>query len=480
MIHDLKPYPAYKDSGVPWLGKVPEHWIELRIKNLFREKDERSGDGNGVLLSLTRARGIIPQTEASNRIASAEDLSKYKVCRPSDLIMNRMQAWSGMFAVSSYNGLVSPDYSVFAAIGKLDVKYFEHLFKTPILVEQFAQRSKGIGSGFNRLYTPDFGAVSLVIPPLFEQSAIVRYLDHFDQRIRHYIRAKKKLIKLLEEQKQAIIQQAVTCGLDPNVKLKSSGVEWLGDVPKHWEVLRLKSLVTEAVAGPYGSSLTKAMYTQQGYRVYGQQQVIPDDFTIGDYYISAEQFSQMQRYRVFTGDVLVSVMGTVGRVAVVPKNAEPGIINPRLVRYRPDITRVKPRYLQLAMQGPTSQVQLREAAKGTTMEGLNMQILGKLVLAIPPLSEQDAILNEWHTKSEVLVYAENSIRSEISLLREYRTRLIADVVTGKLDVREAAASLPDKSDEMEIEDDFEEETIEESLEEVVTEEMVEGEARVSN
>ncbi|HEN47287.1 MAG TPA: restriction endonuclease subunit S, partial [Mizugakiibacter sp.] len=117
--------------------------------------------------------------------------------------MNRMQAWSGMFALSTYTGVVSPDYSVFGAISDVKGKFFEHLFKTPVFVDQFAQQSKGIGSGFNRLYTPDFGAVPAVIPPLPEQAAIVRFLDYVDRRIRRYIRAKQKLIKLLEEQKQA-------------------------------------------------------------------------------------------------------------------------------------------------------------------------------------------------------------------------------------------------------------------------------------
>src|SRR5690606_2446729 len=98
MITELNPYPAYKDSGVPWLRAVPEHWTVQRIKTLFREKDERSGDGDGLLLSLTRARGLVPQSEASKRLASAADLSKYRLCRPGELVMNRMQAWSGMFA----------------------------------------------------------------------------------------------------------------------------------------------------------------------------------------------------------------------------------------------------------------------------------------------------------------------------------------------------------------------------------------------
>ena len=240
MIADLKPYSAMKDSGVLWLGNVPEHWEVRRIKTLFREEDERNGTSDSVLLSLTRARGIVPQAEASSRIASTEDLSKYKVCRTGDLVMNRMQAWSGMFALSTYEGVVSPDYSVFGPIANIEVKFFEHLFKTPVFVDQFAQRSKGIGSGFNRLYTPDFGAVAAVVPPLPEQAAIVRFLDHVDRRIRRYIRAKQKLIKLLEEQKQAIIHRAVTRGLDLNVRLKPSGVEWLGDVPAHWEIRRIK------------------------------------------------------------------------------------------------------------------------------------------------------------------------------------------------------------------------------------------------
>jgi type I restriction enzyme S subunit len=194
-IRALKPYPAYKDSGVPWLGQVPEHWEVRRIKTLFRETDERNCNGGGRLLSLTRSRGIVPQAEASNRIASVEDLSNYKVCRAGDLIMNRMQAWSGMFAVSSIDGVISPDYSVFQPKAAVDVHYFEALFKTPVLVGEFAKRSKGVGSGFNRLYTPDFGAVPIASPPVPEQTAIVRFLDYMDRRVRRVIRARQKQIK---------------------------------------------------------------------------------------------------------------------------------------------------------------------------------------------------------------------------------------------------------------------------------------------
>jgi type I restriction enzyme S subunit len=289
-----------------------------------------------------------------------------------------------------------------------------------------------------------------------EQAAIVRFLDYADRLILRYIRARKKLVALLNEQKQAIINQAVTRGIDSNAKLKPSGVEWLGNIPEHWKIERLKSLVTDAVAGPYGSSLTKSMYVNYGYRVYGQQQVIPDNFKIGDYYITPEKFAEMKRYRVFPQDVLVSVMGTVGRVAVVPDDAEPGIINPRLVRYRPDFRRIQARYLQLVLQGPTSRAQFAESSKGTTMEGLNMQILGKTLVLVPPWHEQQQILNVIALESEMLVSATASTEREIKLLQEYRARLIADVVTGKLDVHEAAAHLPDKAEELETADESEE------------------------
>ena len=139
-------------------------------------------------------------------------------------------------------GLVSPDYTVFRPKENHYARYLEHLLKTPYMVAQFVQRSKGIGSGFNRLYTEDFGDCIAPVPPPDEQAAIVRCLDHADELINRYMSAKERLIALLEEQRQAVIHRAIARGLDPDVKLKDSGVEWLGEVPEHWEVRRIKSL----------------------------------------------------------------------------------------------------------------------------------------------------------------------------------------------------------------------------------------------
>ncbi len=453
MIDGLRPYPVMKDSGVPWLGEVPEHWAVRRIKTLFREKDERSGDGSGVLLSMTRAKGIIPQSEVSSRLASALDLSNYKVCRPGDLIMNRMQAWSGMFALSSYDGLVSPDYSVFVTTAPVEVSYFERLFRSPSAVSEFAKASKGIGSGFNRLYTPDFGAVVVTCPPLPEQAAIVRFLAHADRLIGRYIGAKQKLIKLLVEQRQAIIHRAVTRGLDPHARLKASGLDWLGDVPEHWEVRRLKSIVHRIDQGisPQADNLLadgdtwgvlKSGCVNHGVFRQTEHKRLPDhvDFDRG--------------LAIEDGDVLVSrasgsphLVGSVGRVAGLTHKL---ILSDKT--FRPVFSdRVLPDFMVLAMNSRYYRQQVEQAISGAEGLANNLPLtsLRAFTFGIPPLNEQREIVRHLQESLEIAQAAAVRAEHEIALLREYRTRLIADVVTGKLDVREAAADLPGESHEPE-------------------------------
>ncbi|MBU2028103.1 MAG: restriction endonuclease subunit S [Proteobacteria bacterium] len=420
MIHDLKPYPVMKDSGVPWLGEVPAHWEVRRIKTLFREQDERNGNGSGILLSLTRVKGIVPQAEASNRIASTEDLSKYKICRPGDLVMNRMQAWSGMFALSTYEGVISPDYSIFCAIDRSDVKFFEHLFKTPIVVAQFAERSKGIGSGFNRLYTPDFGAVPVVVPPLPEQAAIVRFLDYMDRRLRRYIRAKQKLIKLMEEQKQAIIHRAVTRGLDPNVRLKPSGVEWLGEVPEHWEVRRLKTLCSMRS----GDGITAmSIETAGDYPVYGGNGM--RGYTSN--YTHDGDFALIGRQGALCGNVHLAHGRFWASEHAVVASLRPG----HVLDWFGSILMV---------------MNLNQYSIAAAQPGLAVERVRNLLLPVPPAPEQALIAKHIEHETTDITQAVNRTNREIALFREYRTRLIADVVTGKLDVREAAARLPEEAE----------------------------------
>ena len=430
---DLKPYPQYKPSGVEWLGDVPAHWEVRRIKTLFREKDERSGDGPGELLSLTRSHGLIPYTEASNRIASIEDLSNYKVCRPGTLVMNRMQAWSGMFAVPSQEGLISPDYSVFELVSESEVKYFEHLFKTSLLVGQFAQRSKGIGSGFNRLYTADFGSIPTFVPPLAEQTAIVRYLDQADERIRRYVSSRERLIELLEEYRQAVIHDAVTHGLDSDVRLKPSGVEWLGDVPAHWEVRRVKQ-VSRILRGKFTHRPRNDPSLYNGpYPFIQTGDVARAKKTITEYSQTLNE-QGLAVSKIFpTGTLVMTIAANIGDVAILDFEA---CFPDSVVGFVPhqNVDRDYLYYLFRAMKAEF----LRETPVNT-QGNLNVERIGARHIALPSISEQTAIVAYLDKATADIDASIDRARREIELLSEYRTRLIADVVTGKVDVREAVA-----------------------------------------
>ena len=184
----------------------------------------------------------------TDKMHSAKTLVGYKQYRACQIVINRMQASSGMFGAGPLDELVSPDYAVFDVLGEHAVKLVLARLKAPDLVAQFALESKGIGSGFNRLYTVRFGAIKASFPPPIEQAAIVRFLDWANGRLDRAIRAKRRVISLLVEQKQATIHRAVTRGINPAVPLKSSGIPWLGDIPAHWEVRRIRARYRKSAA----------------------------------------------------------------------------------------------------------------------------------------------------------------------------------------------------------------------------------------
>ena len=431
-----------KLTGQGWLELIPAHWQVRRIKTLFHEVDERNGGGIGELLSLTRAHGLIPQVEASNRIASVSDLSNYKVCRPGNLVMNRMQAWSGMFAVPSTTGLVSPDYCVFETIEECEVRYFEHLFKTRLLVGQFARMSKGIGSGFNRLYTPDFGSISVVCPPLTEQTAIVRYLDAADEHINCAISAKERLIELLTEQRQATIHSAVTRGLDPNVPLKDSGVEWLGDVPEYWQVASLRHRYAQSL----GKMLDSKRYTGIHSLPYIRNiDVQWDCISVENLPVIDISPDEYDRYTLQFGDLLVCEGGEVGRCAIWMDELPLCGFQKALHRLRPLNRQLDvPRFMYFVLNA-AAHSRAFDDGQLSTISHLTGEKLRAHRFPFPPHGEQAAIACYLDKATADIDTDIDKAQRQIVLLREYRTRLIADVVTGQVDVRGAVgdeAELP--------------------------------------
>ena len=469
MIHNLKPYPAYKDSGVPWLGEIPNTWSVLRGKNIFNVIDVRSETGDEELLTVSSSDGVVPRSQKNVTMFKAESYIGHKLCCPGDLVVNSLWAWMQGLGFTKHYGLVSSAYSVYRPKSEFReyADYFHNLLRSAAYKWELQTRSKGVWLSRLQLSDLAFLDMPIIVPPKDEQSSIVRYLDYIDRRIRRYIRSKQKLIKLLEEQKQAIIHQAVTRGLDPNVKLKPSGVEWLGDVPEHWEIISLGAASELIQTGPFGSQLHSHEYIEGGVPVINpshmQSGCIVPDMSIS---ISQSKADSLQRHKLQLGDIIAARRGELGRCALVTVIEEDWICGTGSLQIRCKKSIFDPEYLLQLFSSQGIRDSLSISSIGATMDNLNSGMVSRLRLPLPFLDEQRRIIELINVENKKSSLAVSAIKREISLLREYRTRLISDVVTGKLDVREAAASLPEETNETEALDEEltdEEDTAEEEF-----------------
>ena len=445
-MDDLKPYPAMRDSGVHWLGEIPEHWEVRRGKTLFRCVDVRSSTGEEELLTVSSSRGVVPRRTAAVTMFKAESYVGHKLCWPGDLVINSLWAWARGLGVSQHHGIVSTAYGVYRPQPKalIDAQYIHELVRSEPFHWELQVRSKGVWTSRLQLTDESFLGAPFPIPPLSEQTAIVRFLDHMDRRIGRAIRAKQKLITLLNEQKQAIIHQAVTRGLDPNVRLKPSGVAWLADVPEHWEVLPLKRRWTVTDC----KHLT-VPFVEEGFPLASVREVQSFDLcldnakrTTVDWY---EKLIQGDR-APSQGDLIYCRNVSVGAAAVV-STCERFAMGQDVCLIRSK--EQSQRYLNYFLRSPPMRRQLALLLVGSTFDRINVADIKALIIAIPPGSEQHAIVRNLDAELQKFDRGIGDALREISFLREYRTRLIADVVTGKLDVRQAAARLPEEAEEPE-------------------------------
>ncbi len=448
MIDDLKPYPAMKDSGVPWLGEVPEHWGIQRGKWLFRTKKEINSDlRNANVLSLT-LRGVVNNDPDAPEGLVPKDYGTYQLFSKGDLVFKLIDLENlrtSRVGLVNEDGIMSPAYIRLIQAHGGQQRYFHHQYFDLYQRGVFNQLGAGVRS---TLSAANLMEIPVATPPPAEQAAIVRFLDYMDRRIRRYIRAKQKLIKLLEEQKQAIIHRAVTRGLDPNVRLKPSGVEWLGDVPEHWEVLPLCAIARPRKQANVPHRELLSVYLGRG--------VIP--FTAVTQKRTNPTSEDLSKYQtVEPGDfVLNNQQAWRGSVGV---SRYQGIVSPAYLVLALD-GRLLVEFADWLLPGRAMVTQYLVSSKGvgSIQRNLYWPHLRRVAVPLPPLFEQEAIARLLDSATASLTTMTERTRCEIDLLREYRTRLMADVVTGKLDVREAAARLPEETDAPEPPDEVEDDT----------------------
>jgi type I restriction enzyme S subunit len=468
MITDLKPHSATKDSGVPWLGEVPEHWVVRRLRNVADmrvsnvDKHTRDDELTVRLCNYidvykhNRIRLHIPFMRAT---ASADEIERFRLKTGDVLITKDSEVWTDIgvpaLVEETADDLIC-GYHLALLRPLRDRLRGEYLFRalqSTAVAYQFHVEANGVTR--YGLSHAAIKSIWLPLPPFPEQGAIVRFLDHVDRRIRRYMRAKQKLIKLLEEQKQAIIHRAVSRSLDPNVRLKPSGVEWLGDVPEHWEVVALKRVCSLFRDGTH----LPPPRVSTGVPLLSVRNIIEDEFKRrdDDSMISEPDYDQLCRSFVpRTNDVLLAIVGaTLGKVAVIPP-MERFHIQRSLAIFRAKPEKLSHKFLAAYLRAPAFQRALWTTVAFSAQPGIYLGTLSNFAVLLPPVEEQDRIVAKL---AEALRGLDSSIRmtrKEIDYLREYRTRLIADVVTGKVDVREAAARLPEEIEDSETVDEIDE------------------------
>jgi type I restriction enzyme S subunit len=485
MIDGLKPYPEYKDSGVSWVGEVPAHWESQKLRQVLIKKTERNRP-ELPLLSVVRDKGIILRDVSNreeNRNYIPDDLSNYQVVRAGQFAINKMKAWQGSYGVSPFDGIVSPAYFVFDLF-EIGGPFFHVAVRSNAYVPFFMQASDGVRIGQWDLSHTRMREIPIYIPSLPEQTAIVRFLNWAERRIRGVIQARKKRIKLMEEYKRTLIHRAITGQIDartgqPYQAYKPSGVEWLGDVPKNWEVQRLRDSINCCVNGVWG---------QEPDEIHNVACIRVADFdyaglTVGarNPTIRAVLPSQRNNRVLAVGDLLIEKSGGGDQQPVG-----------RVVRFRGDgdavcsnfIARMAPSdgfdggylvYLHAALY--SIGLNERSIKQTTGIQNLDSRsYLGEAV-AFPPLPEQTAIVEYLDQATAKLDSAIANDRRNVDLLNEFRTRLVADMITGKLDVREAVAELPEEAPDVEVEEPIEEGIVE--AEETVGEDDVEAMGEVA-
>ena len=466
MISGLKPYAEMKGSGVEWLGAVPAHWDARRLKALLTERGQK-GFPDEPLLTATQSKGVVRKDQYENRtVLAMKDLHLLKLVCVGDFVIS-LRSFQGGIEFARERGIISPAYTVLYSKQPQTHAYLAWLFKSAPFIQGLSLFVTGIRQGQNIDYEK-LSRTKVPLPPADEQTAIVRFLDHADRRIRRAIAAKQKLIRLLEEQKRAIIHHAVTRGLDPDVRLKPSGIEWLGDVPEHWEVNQVRS-IAQVVRGssprPAGSPLYfhgDAMpWITVGEVTRARGKYVTETSTCLT--AAGAEHSRLIEPGTF---LLTNSGATLG----IPKiSGIQGCINDGVAALLKVRSRVRKEFLLYYFT--TQTVHLKAWVDLGAQPNLNTQIIGGWPVPIPTIEEQVEIVSHIERGTESLAELAEKARSEILAFREYRTRLIADVVTGKFDVRGASAGLPAMIEPEDCEFDADAENEVESMEEVAAEDQ---------
>ena len=465
MTTNLKPYHDLKDSDLEWMVRIPRHWNTGTIKSLARQGYKTFSDGDwiespyitsdGIRLVQTGNIGVGVYREKGFRYISDETFLQLNCTEvyPGDVLICRLGDPVARACIAPNLGrrmVTAVDVCILKPRKTVHSKFLVYAMSSQSYLGWVGSLVRG--STRDRVSRSMLGAFSLPLPPLPEQAAIVRYLDHARRRIQGYIRAKHRLLSLLGEQKRAIIHQAITGQIDVRTGqhysvYKPSGVEWLPDVPEHWEIVQLRRVTLERCDGPFGSGLKSSHYTVDGIRVVRLQNIGDGEFRDADAaFISPDHYASLGDHSVVSGDVLIAGLGDssnpAGRACVAPETIEPAMVKADCFRFRFDQSRVESRFVAIQLTA-TSSAASAVLSTGATRQRTNLESTSARIIGIPTLAEQVLILDYIKVHTTGIGAAQRAAERQIKVLYECGARLITEVVTGKIDVRDSVTGLHD-------------------------------------
>ena len=434
-----KPYPAYRDSGVEWIGQVPEHWKIARIKRHATLRTERrsdiSSDATYVgLEDVESASGQYKPTSGNSR--QTED-STVGIFYKDDVLYGKLRPYLRKSIVVGMNGACSTEFLVLKA-HQAHPRWLNQWLLTPDVTQQIEAGCDG--AKMPRADWDHVGSIEMPSPGEAEQVRILSVLDHETTRIDALIAKKTRFIELLKEKRQALITHAVTKGLDPNVKMKDSGVEWIGEVPEHWVIGRLRDFCSTITTGPFGTALGVSDYVENGIPVINPSHMdggmcIPDSSVT----VSKETATRLSFWALMEGDLIAARRGELGRAAIVTSKESGWICGTGSLRLTPIPDTASTHYLYSVLQAGYARAWLDRESVGSTMPNLNESLVGRLPVVIPPtIFEQSTLLLKLNQLEQRIESLAVKTQRSIDLLKERRSALITAAVTGQIDLREVA------------------------------------------
>lgn len=436
-------YSSLKPSKNKFNGQIPSHWNDVPVRSVCKIKSVQNNVGE-ELLSVFLDRGVVRYSETSGKQVHkpSEDMSKYQLVEPRDIVLNNQQAWRGSVGVSQYRGIVSPAYIVMSLDESINDRFVNYMIRNQACVAQFVLASKGVGS-IQRILSPTkLKSSFFTLPPREEQDQIVRYLDWQVSKINKLINANKKHIFLLVELKKSVVSHVVSRGLDPNAEMKYSGIEWLGNIPKHWKIAKLRQILHPVTQKNRPDLPLLSVVREQGVIIRdiddkeSNHNFIPDDLS-GYKVVRQGQFA-MNKMKAWQGSYGVS--------------GYTGIVSPAYFVF--DVEFPNLQYFHYAIRSKVYVNFFAQASDGIRVGqwDLSMEKMKEIPFLVPSADEQEAIVEYIPKMLEKYDLQIQKLNEYVECLQEYKNNLISRVITGKIDVR--SIDIPEYD---EVEESFDEE-----------------------